>query len=324
MNKKDIQDYFSFTRQERRGIVVLCILIILCWCVPVIVEYLHQDKQVDFSVFEKEVALFQQQQDSLKLITASNRNDRKNSYSTNILNDHELPEPFSFDPNTLSDEGWQRLGVTSRVIHTIQNYRKAGGQFHKKEDLKKIYGLSSDMYQHLEPFIHIAQKEVLKNKKADVIPDTTYAGYPKQTNFFKNKYKDENLVIDVNTADSTQWMKLRGIGPALSSRIIRFRHSLGGFYKIEQIAEVYGLPDSTFQHIKQQLNILSFDLKKLNINTATVEELKSHPYIGYRLAASIKAFRDQHGPFQHIEDLQQLQLVNDQIYRKLAAYLSVN
>ena len=324
MNKKDIHDYFSFTRQERRGIAVLCILIILCWCVPIIVEYLHQDKQVDFSVFEKEVTLFQQQQDSLKLTITSNRDNRKNPYSTNILNARELPEPFPFDPNALKDEDWQKLGVPSKVIHTIQNYRKAGGQFYKKEDLKKIYGLSGEIYQHLEPYIRITQNKALKNKKTDIISDTTYAGRPAQTDFSKNKYKDENLVIDVNTADSVQWMKLRGIGPALSSRIIRFRHSLGGFYKIEQIAEVYGLPDSTFQRIKQQLNILSFDLKKLNINTATVEELKSHPYIGYRLAASIKAFRDQHGPFKNIEDLQQLQLVNDQIYLKLAAYLTVN
>lgn len=320
MNKKDIHDYFSFTRQERRGIVVLCILIILCWCIPIAIEYFHHDKPSDFSAFENEAKLFQQQQDSLKVTSLKKPEYQKDLVSQNVLNDDQLPNPFPFDPNTLSENGWQRLGVPQRVIHTIQNYRKAGGQFYKKEDLKKIYGFSPEMYDHLEMYIQIEQNKY--NKKSYSFDSTNHDGNTKPA-YTKANAKDDPFVLDINLADSLQWINLKGIGPVLSSRIIRFRNSLGGFYSIEQIAEVYGLPDSTYQHIKQQLNISSFDLKKVNINTASVQELKSHPYIGYRLAASIKTFRDQHGSFHSTDDLKQLQLVDDQIYRKLVPYLTV-
>lgn len=323
MNKKDIHDYLSFTRQERRGIVVLCILIILCWCIPVMIEYFHQDKIPDFSSFENEAKLFQQQQDSAKIAASTHPGYQKDVASKNVLNDNELPEPFPFDPNTLSEEDWQKLGIPLRVIRTIQHYKKAGGQFYKKEDLKRIYGFSPEIYNHLAPFIRVAVTEQGSyNKKSYSFDSTNHFGYSKAA-YTKTNAKDDQFVLDINLADSLQWIKLKGIGPALSSRIIRFRNSLGGFHSIEQIAEVYGLPDSTYQNIKQQLNISSFELKKVNINTASVQELKSHPYINYRLAASIKSFREQHGFFNSIDDLKQLQLVDDQIYRKLVPYLTV-
>lgn len=257
------------------------------------------------------------------MASSVNPSHQKDLVSQNVLNGNELQEPFSFDPNTLSEEDWQKLGVPLRVIRTIQHYRKAGGQFYKKEDLKKIYGFSTEMYHHLEMYIQIAEVEQNKNnKKAYPIDSTNHDGNTKAA-YTKTNAKDGQFILDINLADSLQWIKLKGIGPVLSSRIIRFRNSLGGFYSIEQIAEVYGLPDSTFQNIKQQLNISSFDLTKVNINTASIQELKSHPYIGYRLAASIKTFRDQHGYFHSTDDLKQLQLVDDQIYRKLVPYLTV-
>lgn len=323
MLKRPLKDYLNFTRLERRGIAVLCTLIILCWCFPIVFQYFRQNKQPDYSTFQQEIAGFEREQDSLKKMH-DNIYERKDNYSsTGILNLNDLPDPFPFDPNTISFEGWQRLGVPVRTIHTILNYQKAGGYFFKKEDLNRIYGLSPELYQHLEPYIRIIPRGAFKNSTPNLNRDSVYTEHTKQTIFLRNKLKNELAVIDINTADSLQWIMLKGIGPVLSSRIIRFRKALGGFHKIEQIAEVYGLPDSTFQSIKQQLNISSFSLKKLNVNTATVEELKSHPYIGYRLAASIKAFREQHGAFQRVEDLQQLQLVNEQIYLKIVPYLTV-
>src|SRR5699024_4378830 len=136
-------------------------------------------------------------------------------------------------------------------------------------------------------------------------------------------HKKVRVSIDINKADSAEWRRIYGIGPVLSARIVRFRHALGGFYKIDQISEVYNLPDSTFQHIKDRLYISNLSLKKLNINKASVKELKSHPYINFRLASSITAFREMHGTFDSLSELKELQLVNDEIYRKIAPYLKI-
>ena len=104
-------------------------------------------------------------------------------------------------------------------------------------------------------------------------------------------------VIDINTADTSAFISLPGIGSKLAARIVNFRDKLGGFYSIDQVGETFGLPDSTFQKIKQYLKLENTSIKKININTATVDELKAHPYIKYSVANPIIAYRNEHGPF---------------------------
>lgn len=137
-----------------------------------------------------------------------------------------------------------------------------------------------------------------------------------------NRVSDDKM-LDINRAAPADWIKFRGIGPVLSSRITEFRQALGGFSNIDQIREVSGMPVMVFNRIRHQLNINTKSLKKLNINAATMDEMKSHPYIDDRLAAAIKAFRAEHGLFQSAAALKQLQLVDDEIYRKIVPYLSL-
>ena len=83
------------------------------------------------------------------------------------------------------------------------------------------------------------------------------------------------------------------------------------------------MPDSTFQKIKQFLKLENGTVKKININTATVDQLKAHPYIRYILANPIIAYRNEHGIFSKIEDLKKLMSVTDEIYNKIAPYVTV-
>src|SRR6185437_7375519 len=91
-------------------------------------------------------------------------------------------------------------------------------------------------------------------------------------------------IIDVNLADTTALISLPGIGSKLAQRIIAFRNKLGGFYSIEQVGETYLLPDSTFQKIKPKLTIVGNNVKQININVASIDEMKAHPYLRYNLA----------------------------------------
>jgi competence ComEA-like helix-hairpin-helix protein len=64
-------------------------------------------------------------------------------------------------------------------------------------------------------------------------------------------------------------------------------------------------------------------VKKININTATIDELKAHPYIKYNLANPIVAYRNEHGSFSKIEDIKKVMAVTEEIYKKIAPYLSL-
>ena len=238
---------------------------------------------------------------------------RKSSYNENDIPKGEL---FYFDPNTITEPEWKKLGLRDKTIKTIENYRSKGGRFYKPEDLQRIYGLHGDEYERLKPYIKIESNApetneafVSSRSKDKIQPSKTYA----------TRYS----VINVNTADTTAFISLPGIGSKLAARIITFREKLGGFYSVEQIGETYGLPDSTFQKIKQYLKLDNVSVKKININTATVDEMKAHPYIKYSLANPIVAYRNEHGMFSTIEDIKKVMAVTDEIYKKVAPYLSL-
>jgi competence ComEA-like helix-hairpin-helix protein len=88
------------------------------------------------------------------------------------------------------------------------------------------------------------------------------------------------------------------------------------------VAETFALPDSTFQKIKNKLVITNREVKKLNINLATLDELKSHPYLRYNIANAMVQYRTQHGNFSSVSDIKKIMLITDEIFIKAAPYLT--
>jgi competence protein ComEA len=116
---------------------------------------------------------------------------------------------------------------------------------------------------------------------------------------------------------------LKGIGSTYAKRIVNFRNKLGGFVSIEQVGETFGLPDSVFQKVKLQLRLNSSTINQIDVNSSTVEELKAHPYISYSVANPIVQYRNQHGQFSTINDLQKIGAIDGALYRKISPYLTV-
>jgi competence ComEA-like helix-hairpin-helix protein len=238
---------------------------------------------------------------------------RKSSYDENEIIKGEL---FYFDPNTITGSEWKRLGLRDKTIKTIENYLSKGGHFYKPDDLQKIYGLHNDEYERLKSYIKIESNPSKTNQE---FVSTKSKDETQQTKTYAARYS----IIDVNTADTIAFISLPGIGSKLAVRIVTFREKLGGFYSVEQIGETYGLPDSTFQNIKQWLKLDNPSVKKININTATIDEMKAHPYIKFSIANPIVAYRNEHGSFSKLEDIKKVMAVTDEIYKKIAPYLTL-
>ena len=318
-----IKDYLAFTRKERIGILTVVSVILLTLFLPDILSkstrnrsikmdtaWMAAVKKLEIKIPDSSVDHYQKNDN--ENVYAYQYDKRKSNYNGNDVIKGEL---IYFDPNTISGSEWKRLGVRDKTITTIENYRSKGGRFYKPEDLQRIYGLRDDEYERLKPYIkiesHIPNEESISSKpKNEIQPAKTYTA----------RYS----IIDVNTADTTAFISLPGIGSKLAARIITFREKLGGFYSIEQIGETYGLPDSTFQKIKQYLKLDNPSVKKININTASVDEMKAHPYIKYSLANPIVAYRNEHGSFSAIEDIKKVMAVTDEIYKKISPYLKID
>jgi competence ComEA-like helix-hairpin-helix protein len=311
-------EYLFFTRKERIGIIAVVMIMMVYPTIPILYAIFHKPQPVDHTAFEKEIAqLNVQEPDSSSAYSKRNYDDAGYlHYQPSEKNYYDKPikgELFYFDPNTLSADGWKKLGIREKTANTIQNYISKGGRFYKPEDIGKIWGLHEDEVKRLLPYIRIEEK-----------PASGYNKYPERGE--GKTYAKPTYTItpcDVNTSDTAAFIALPGIGNKLAARIVAFREKLGGFYKIDQLAETYGLPDSTFQKIKSRLVIGNSAVKKLNINTATVDELKTHPYLRYNIANAIVQYRNAHGNFLALNDLKKIMIITDDIYNKVAPYLSV-
>ena len=310
MNANRLKEYFNFSKKERNGIIVLLVMLAGVWFAPLLFTPDETFDVKGFARFEHDIARLKQE-----AAQAENDNDTGEMfYHASSAISYRKPvkaEAFYFDPNTLKPVEWRRLGISGRTIQTIQNFIAKGGKFYKAEDIGKIYGLRKPDYERLLPYVRIAEN-ASQNKKKNVYAASFTAGSTKYT----------VSIVHINTADTTAFIALPGIGSKLAARIISFREKLGGFYNANQVAEVYGITDSVFQHIKPGLNCDAGVIKKININTAGIEELKAHPYIKYQVGNAVIQYRLQHGNFQNEEDLKQVHLVTDDLIQKLLPYIN--
>lgn len=296
---------------------MLVIIILLCM-LPFAYPLFEPGKIVESNIYDEELANLHSQKEARSKKYENNFYDEdKRPYdhpaSANFSSSHK-GTLFYFDPNTISADDWKKLGLRDKTIATILNYRNKGGRFKKPEDIKKIWGLFPDEADRLVPYIKIG--ETSENLNSNFDRSNTNVNRP----VFEKK--SAVVVVDINETDTSAWIALPGIGSKLTQRIINFRNKLGGFYKIEQVGETYGLHDSVYQKIKPFLKT-SEVLSKININAATVDDLKAHPYISYQLANAIVQYRSQHGEYNALADLKKIMIIDEVIFERMAPYLSL-
>ena len=211
-------------------------------------------------------------------------------------------QPFSFDPNTASYDTLIKLGLASKEAHTLINYRNKGGKFRRPEDIKKVYGIEEGKAEKLIPYVEVA---------TDTSEKVRIKSFQKQ-----------KPLIDINSCDSATLVRLPGIGPVLSVRIIKYRHLLGGFARIDQLKEVYGLPEETYNLIKGSLFVDTLALTRINVNSADYKELARLPYFEKYEVTAILKYRELKGRITGITDLTENKLITKEKAGKVRPYLN--
>lgn len=417
------KDQLHFTRSERSGVIGLSVLILIAFIFPhIYIYFFYNEKQVDFSEFQAQVEAFYEEYEPPKMKhydeykpkkwkNNPKEEGKKYAYKARVDDEHEskmrrkkfTARQFPFDPNTASFKELTSLGLSKKTANTLINFRKKGGRFYKKTDLKKVYGLSKENYDRLENYINIpkqskaekskdvVQKEVLPKEVAPVVrlftfdpntatfDDFVTLGLSKKIShtvinfrekggkFYKKqdfkkiyalqasdysrlepyinipavaveetdvpkpilakaeapKPKPAPVNININTATPDDWQKLYGIGPTYAKRIVKYREALGGFHAVSQVGETYGIADSTFQHIRPQLQFDAASVRTININIATKDDLAAHPYISWKKAKTIIAYRKEHGAFQSVQDVSKIRAISSDLFERLKPYLSI-
>ena len=290
MFKKTIKEYFSFSSAERNGIIILLLLIILFQFIPYIYSFIaNSSDSVNLTEYEfaKEISAFE-----LSLKPFKNSNIQKDTLK-NIC--HINP----FDPNTIQKSELLKMGLNKRLALTLINYRNKGGRFKHKTDLLKLYGMDTATYNLLEPYL--------------IINNVQLRPIRKEVHLFST--------LEINSADSAQLVTLPGIGLKFAHRIIKFRKALGGFYNISQIREVYGMSDSIFNLIQNRITVDTIKIKKIDLNSVSLADLKYHPYLSKYQATAIIKYRSIKKQIIDKSELCSNNILPFEVYKKLFPYL---
>lgn len=297
MRNTFINDYFGFNRQQRNGLWVLILVSLVLLVIRLVYPYFIRPAKMEVL----NLPLLERRIDSAAA--------QKKNYDKYPFGNVKSRDLFVFDPNTVSAEQLQQLGLREKTATTLLKFRKKGFVFKEKKDLLKVYGISDKLYTSLEPYILI--KSLASVAEAEIAPKEAATRPAPQ--------KASVAATELNSADSLDLLALNGVGPTFAKRILKYRSILGGYASVEQLKEVYGFTDELFEKVKNVVKADASQLKKTNLNSDDFKTINKHPYLSYELTKTIFNARRQ-TPVT-AENLKGL--INDEgLYNKLMPYLA--
>lgn len=319
-----IKDYFSFSKKEQRGLIILLGLMLLSALINIFMPRLIPEKEFDIAPFQREVEEFTAsvaKLDSTREIKPKRfSNDQKAENEEGPFLTAFLASPFYFDPNELSEEQWTNMGMNPKIMRNILRYREKGGTFRDKEGFRKIYGMDDSIFAVLDPY--------LRFKPVEKAPSSSYFKYNDKKDSIKPgnkyaKYEPDTVMVELNTADSASLLALNGIGPSYAGRIIRYRDRLGGFYRKEQLLDINGMDSIRYKQFMEQVMVDSLLIRKININSVTFKELLKHPYFEYYLVKAVFNYKDDIKAYDSVGQLRKIPVMYEELYQKISPYLMV-
>jgi len=152
-------------------------------------------------------------------------------------------------------------------------------------------------------------------------PPTESHVLPKQNHYPATEKFAAGTVIEINASDTAQLMKIPGIGASFAKKITGYRNLLGGYYRLEQLQEVYGMYAELYEKIIPYLRADTGKITPIQVNTASLDKLKSHPYINFYQAKAIIEMRKKKGKLENMHGLDLLEEFTPEDLERLKHYL---
>lgn len=283
---RNLKEYFSFSRREARALYLALFILFLSIIYRVWIVAENPEEIVLTDEQKEEIQLFIQSFEPVSP-ELSTHDSNKPEASKEVT-----PRYFSFNPNLVGIEDLLKLGMDEFVAGNIIKYREAGGVFMKANDLRKIYGMEEVLFIKLEPYITLPENFTVSQDKEYQSMDSA------------SVYKEEEqLVMELNTANFNDLMRIRGMEPGIAGRIVNYRELIGGFYSIDQLKEVYGMTDSIRKMLVSAIVIDTSMIETFSPGSASYSDLLRHPYLGKKDVSRIFSLKDYYGDslsFEHI------------------------
>jgi DNA uptake protein ComE-like DNA-binding protein len=287
------KSFFNYSRSQRTGIFILFTIIIAFQLVFFFVDFSSFSK--DAPEKEKWLSL-QPQINSLK--------QEKLDYVLKI---------YPFNPNFITDYKGYKLGMSVQQIDRLLDFRKQNKYVNSPIEFQAVTKVSDSLLRAISPYFKFP--DWVKNKKEY----KDYTKYPTKA-FAK---KEKIVIIDINQATQEDLIKIYGIGEAISTRILKYKESLGGFVSMEQMNEIWGLSPEVVEKLNSHFKVsTSSGIRKIDINNASIKELSLFPYFKYPISKNIVTFRSMNGDIRNCEDLTKIKGMSIEKAKIIALYLN--
>ncbi len=216
---------------------------------------------------------------------------------------------YPFNPNFITDFKGYKLGMSVAEIDRLLAFRKLDKYVNSTGEFQKVTKVSDSLLKTMAPYFKFP--DWVKNKKSNF-------------KAFENKEFSKNevlKVLDINQATKEDLMKIYGIGDGLSNRIAKQKEAYGGFVSMEQMEDIWGLSPEVIENLKSHFKVSSLpNIRKININDASVKELAYFHNFGYILAKEIVTYRTMNGDIK-VEDLSKIKNFPVEKIKIIALYL---
>lgn len=297
------KDFFYFSKSERRAVLFLLTLLFVFICMWVL-----------FPVKEEET--LEQDQEGIEEIKNFLAGVHEMEERQSLQYSYDKPKKRKvvlavFDPNSADSIDFLQRGLPPFIAHTILQYRRAGGKFRTADDFSRVYGLSSEEFKILKPYIRIA--EVFRRKQ-----DTLHAVKKMRKDTLAVYKYPEGTLVDLNEADTTELKKIPGIGSGIARMIVAYRNRLGGFYDTAQLKEV----DYVNEDMLKWFKLENASIHRINANKAGLDKLRSHPYMNFYKAKVIMEYRRKKGKLKSLSQLSLYEEFTEKDLERLSYYLA--
>ncbi|MGC1471893.1 MAG: helix-hairpin-helix domain-containing protein [Psychroserpens sp.] len=269
-----MKSHFTFTKQQRSGIFLLVALIVAVQCVYFFVDFSTEEIESD----SRRIAQFRAEIDSLRQVKLIN----------------SQPKIYPFNPNYITDYKGYKLGMSNEEIDRLHAFRTTNKWVNSAEEFQRVTKVSDTLLSEISPYFKFP--EWVTNPK----PKSTYS------NSFSADSKPKTFAQkqDLNTASAAQLKRVYGIGEKLSERIVAYRTKYGEFVADAQLQDVYGLSPEVLDRVLNDFTVKTAKpIVKININTATIEQLVTIKYIDYEVANEIIEQRTLREGFKSLDEL---------------------
>jgi len=309
--KRIARDYFTFNKRESRGVYSLVILLLVLCCLHLGVKFYPLSYE---KYSEEDLLAFRSLSES---ISYSNKNETLISATSSgsSASQMESIDWHSFDPNKADTSELIELGLKPWMAARIIKYREKVRPFESAEDLKKVYNIDIVWLQQAFPYIEIDQdfaKEALPVERGR---------FSKENQSLKDS--SEFVLIDLNTADTNLLKSIPGIGSFYAKQIVELRERYGGFRSFDQLLGLYKVRDETLTILSEKTVLDTSSVKRIDLNSCSLKELGRHPYLSWKQARIIMAYREQHQGFRSVKEILRTDVITDSVYLKIAPYLMV-